>query len=126
LATWEELSRDSLRAAKLLLAQDHLRSSISRSYYAAYCAIAGRLAARRTGFPHGWQNPSHEQLPDMVSHTLPLSPTTRRGVVRRIRLLRRAREDADYRPGRTIERSLALDCIADATFVMREMGVTDE
>src|SRR5436190_21436449 len=103
LATWEELSRDSLRAAKLLERDGHLRSSVSRAYYAAYCAIARELAARGVRFPHGWNNPSHEQMPDLVAHNLPLPSGTRRRMNSYIRLLRGLREDADYRPGASID-----------------------
>jgi uncharacterized protein (UPF0332 family) len=126
LATWEELSRDSLRAAKLLANQGHLRSSISRAYYAAYCAIAEELSTRRVRFPRGWHNPAHEQLPDLIAHNLSLPQLTRRRLNKLVRLLRRAREDADYRPGIPIDHALALDCILDATVVLRELGIRDD
>jgi uncharacterized protein (UPF0332 family) len=100
LATWEELSRENLRAAKLLAEQGYLRSSISRAYYAAYCAVAGELAARGLSFPHGWKNPSHEQLPQTIAANLPLPLMVHRRMNRSIRLLRGMREDADYRPNR--------------------------
>src|SRR5947208_3007548 len=77
-ATWQELSLDNLRAAKMLAGEGRLRSSISRSYYAAYCAVSGVLVDRGITFPHGWNNPAHEQLPDLVSHNLPLPPDARR------------------------------------------------
>ena len=126
MATWEELSRDSLRAAKLLLEQGHLRSSISRSYYAAYCAIAGEFASQGVSFPHGWNNPAHEQLPGLVSHNLRSPQRTRRRLNRSVRYLRRAREDADYRPGISIDQTLALDCVSYAVRVRRELGRSDE
>lgn len=37
MATWQELIIDSLRAARKLLNEEHLRSSISRSYYCELC-----------------------------------------------------------------------------------------
>jgi uncharacterized protein (UPF0332 family) len=126
LATWKELSIDSLLAARRLATDGHLRSSISRAYYAAYCAIAGELAAQGLSFPYGWNNPSHEPLPDLVSHNLPLPLSTRHRLSRKIRLLRRAREDADYRPGTTVDRALTLQCLRDARTVLMELQVSDE
>jgi uncharacterized protein (UPF0332 family) len=126
LVTWEEMSRKSLRAAKLLADQGHLRSSISRAYYAAYCAIAGQLAARGFSYPHGWHNPAHEQLPQMIAHNLPLPQGMRRGMSRRIRALRGLREDADYRPGASIDRADAIDCLQLAGWVLRALGIDDD
>ena len=125
MATWTELSIDNLQAAKRLATDGYLRSSISRAYYAAYCACAGELAARGLSFPHGWANPSHEQLPDLVNHNLPLPPSTRHRLIGRLRLLRRAREVADYRPGLSVDRALALQCLRDAEAVLRELGVSN-
>jgi uncharacterized protein (UPF0332 family) len=126
LATWQELSLDSLRAAKRLVNQGHLRSSISRAYYAAYCAIAGELITRGMSYPHGWNNPSHEQLPSLVAHNLPLPRGTRRQMNRKIRLLRDAREDADYRPGVSVDRAVALECLQFASWVMKALGIVDD
>jgi hypothetical protein len=48
-------------------------------------------------------------------------PTASR-VTKLIRLLRYAREDADYRPGITVDRTLALNCIRDAIALMQDLG----
>jgi uncharacterized protein (UPF0332 family) len=126
LATWEELSRDSLWAAKLLADQGHLRSSVSRAYYAAYCAIAGACVARGVTFPYGWRNPSHEQLPDLVMHNLALPRETRWRLARNIRVLRDARESADYRPGVSISRAILIECLRLASWVMVALGIGDD
>lgn len=77
MATWEDLSRECLRAAKRLLDAGCYRRSISSSYYAAYSAVTSELAARRVTFAHGWNNPAHEQLPDLILNNLTLPRTTR-------------------------------------------------
>jgi len=42
-----------------------------------------------------------------------------------MRILRHAREDADYRPSITVNRAMALDCMRDAIVVLQDMGVQD-
>src|SRR5207245_3193453 len=102
------------------------RSSVSRSYYAAYCTVTDALAARSTSFAHGWGNPPHEHLLDYIDNNLRLSAAVRSRLRKAMRILRRAREDADYRPGLTVERPLALECLRLARFVMETLGVRDE
>lgn len=46
----KELSQDNLEAAQALLAGEHWRSSVSRFYYAAYCAVSQRLAEKGVQF----------------------------------------------------------------------------
>jgi uncharacterized protein (UPF0332 family) len=119
--TWRELSLDSLLAAQVLLAAGHLRSSVSRSYYAAYCAISSELARRGVSFARGWANPSHEQLPALVRNALVLSPNTRRQLNQAIRRLRTARENADYRPGVLVDRADAIAAVRDALMIVQAL-----
>lgn len=58
--TWEEMSLARLRAAKALLDLGFYRDSISRSYYAAYCAATSAVIGRNVTFAFGRQNPSHD------------------------------------------------------------------
>ena len=125
MATWREMSRDSLQAAKTLTGEGRLRSAISRSYYAAYCAVTAALVARGVSFPHSWNNPAHEQLPDLVSNNLSLPPDRRRRLRKALRILRRAREDADYRPGITIDRQATVDYLRTAILVIESLGETN-
>lgn len=85
---WAERSQACLNAAKLLFDQELFRDSISRSYYAAYCAATGDLVARRVSFARGWNNPSHEQLPDLILHNTDFPQTTRLRINRLLRFLR--------------------------------------
>ena len=66
---WEDMSRERLRAAKVLLDGGFYRDSVTRSYYAAYCAATSRVMGLGNLFAHGRQNPSHEQLPDLIANT---------------------------------------------------------
>ncbi|HET6384026.1 MAG TPA: hypothetical protein VFJ58_11600 [Armatimonadota bacterium] len=54
-------------------------------------------------FPAGWNNPSHEQLPDLIGNNGGLTINSRRTVRKMLRALRSLREDADYRMGRTVD-----------------------
>ena len=118
MSTWLEMRDECLRAAKILMDTGELRRSVSSSYYSAYCAVAGELVQRRVTFAHGWQNPSHDQLPDFVKSNVGLSPTSAFALNRVLRRLRVARESADYRPGALIDQSLALACVRDAERVL--------
>ena len=125
MATWRELSLDNLESAKALAGEGRVRSSVSRSYYAAYCALTEALISRGVRFARGWNNPAREQLAALISHNLPHSQNTRRRLAKLARLLRSAREDADYRPGISIDRPLMLNCIRDAIAVLQDLGVIE-
>ena len=126
MATWHKISRDSLRTARHLLEtrdEAFARSSISRSYYAAYSAITGALP-RGIGFSQGRNNPSHFQVARFVKYNLFLSGmAVRRRVLGDIRFLWQARLAADYRPGQSIPRDLALHCFHRALYILRQTGV---
>ncbi len=95
----------TLDTAKLLQGHVDARSCVSRIYYAAYQAATSVCIAHGdlSRFPPGWNNPSHEQLPDLVQTNGDLTLSARRTSARVLRLLRNFREDADYRPGRTVD-----------------------
>jgi uncharacterized protein (UPF0332 family) len=119
------MSLDCLRAAKRLLDEGYFRSSISRAYYAAYCAATIELVERGFTFAHGWNNPSHEQLPDLILNNTALPRDKRWRINKSLRILRQAREDADYRPGVTVDRALALACIHSAVDVLQILEIQD-
>jgi uncharacterized protein (UPF0332 family) len=102
------------------------RRSVSSSYYAVYSAVTSDLVARRVVFAHGWNNPSHEQMPELVLHNTPWPRNMRRTVARKLRLLRQAREDADYRPMIMVDRETALIALQDATHVLELLEISDE
>jgi uncharacterized protein (UPF0332 family) len=120
-ATWREMSRECLEQARILLKEGPWRGSISRSYYAAYCAVTSDLVERGLGFAHGWNNPGHDQLPQLVLHNTTWPHGTRYRVNRSLRRLRNGREDADYRPGAAIGRQDAVDLFRDADTLIQTL-----
>jgi len=126
-SAWLAVSRQVLRTAWLAFYGEDFRSTVNRAYYASYQAATAACVAHGDGglFPHGWNNPSHDQLPSLIRNNGTLESETRRKIARLLRELRTFREDADYRPGRTILRAQALHCVQEATFVLEALGVTD-
>ncbi len=118
--TWRQLSEDSLRAAESLLREGRFRSSVSRSYYAAYCAATHEIVQNLTTFPNDWNNPPHEKVPGYVQNNLTLPPTNKKTINSLMRILRQFREDADYRPYRLVNVQAARDCVRDARRVQQE------
>ena len=109
----------------MLAGEGYWRSSVSRSYYAAYCAVTSDLVARGVRFGRGWHHPPHAHLLHLMTHNLTLPQDVRRRLRRRMRTLRHAREDADYRPGITVNHAMALNCLRDAIVVLQDVGVQD-
>lgn len=123
--TWRQLSEDALRSAEVLFREGHYRSSISRAYYAAYCAATNEIVQKLTTFSHGWRNPSHEKVPVYVQSNLTISQAKKDTISTLIKGLRLFREDADYRPQEVITEQMARDCVRDAAPVQQEFwGVT--
>ena len=118
MSTWEEMARENLKAAQRLHEKGFARSSISRAYYAAYCAAASKLPA---GTPSGWRfpNPSHERLPDLV-HGAMEGLSTRGRVRDALRSLLAARHQADYVPHSISDSGIAEVAIRDAGFILNE------
>jgi hypothetical protein len=66
----------------------------------------------------------NEHLLHLLTPHLILPQDVRRRLSRRLRTLRHAREDADYRPRIIVNRALALHCHRDAIVVCRRWGYT--
>ncbi len=126
MATWRELSLECRRAAKNLLTEDCLRSSINRSYYAAYAALSSKLEGKVI-YKEGRDNPAHADLPIYILRNLDaLSRQTRFGLVKAVGRLWKARVIADYIPATYIDRSIALNALRDANTVLLAMEIQDE
>ena len=117
MATWNELSSECLRAAKRLLDEEMLRRCVSSAYYSAYSAAAGDLVNQGVTFAHGWHNPAHDQVPDLVLNNTTLPRNTRFQINKALRRLRMERENADYRPRIEINRRTAVNCVRDAVLI---------
>lgn len=99
------------------------RRSVSNAYYAAYSAVAGELTRQGVTFARGWNNPAHDQLPDLVLNNMTRSRSTRYQINKALRRLRIERENADYRPRMEINRRTALNCVRDAALVSKLLEV---
>ena len=66
---WKRMALVTLDTAKSLRDHPDSRSCVSRIYYAAYQAAASVSITHGDAaqFPPGWNNPSHQQLPDLVA-----------------------------------------------------------
>jgi len=130
MATWRELSLECQKAAKNLLRgpeQDQCpRSSINRSYYAAYAALAGKLEGKVV-YKEGRENPSHAYLPAYILHNMnSLSPDARQILKKAIGRLWKARVNADYIPANYSDREMALNSLRDANTVLDALEIDHE
>ena len=119
-AGWWEVAERTRDTAQLAYNAGDWRSAVSRAYYAAYQAATGVCIAHEdeTQFPPGWNNPAHDQLPELLRNNGDLSLPVRRQVTQRLVALRVSRESADYRPGRTVDKSIALECVQQAVLIL--------
>jgi uncharacterized protein (UPF0332 family) len=121
MATWRQLSEDSLLAAETLLQDGRYRSCISRAYYAAYCAATHEIVQKLTTFSHGWRNPSHEKVPVYIQNNLTITQAKKDSIITDVVILRLFREDADYRPGVLVDEQTAQDCIRAAAAIQQDL-----
>lgn len=125
--TWREIATCKLATAQHLVA--HRKADFDRpicrlAYDAAYALITAHLPGGMR-FGRGRQNPDHTNVPAHVSHIAGLHELQRRAVRRAIRRLRQRREDADYRPGITVNQTSAHESMRDAHEVFRILNRSD-
>jgi len=125
---WKQTALVTLDTAKSLRDRDDSRSCVSRIYYAAYQAAASVSIAHgdTAQFPPGWNNPSHQQLPDLVQNNGDFTPSARRTAARILRLLRNFREDADYRPGRTVDAATVRTALLAVATLFEVLEINDD
>ncbi|MCX6358362.1 MAG: HEPN domain-containing protein [Armatimonadetes bacterium] len=117
---WADAGVDALDAANELRAADHLRSSVSRAYYAAYSFVAAALVVEAgITFREGRMGPDHASLAALVAEHMAagMAPRVRAGVRRGLRALYQARLVADYNPGQLISEDQAREALQKATAV---------
>jgi uncharacterized protein (UPF0332 family) len=123
---WNEISADASKAAKLLHANKHYRSALSRAYFAAYSAIVAVLCGYKgSRFDYDGNNPSHDKLRRMI---LSLNPRHYRkhNVTRLHRTINRmwaARIDADYGVRSTVDCNTSQQAISDMQSVLAELAL---
>jgi uncharacterized protein (UPF0332 family) len=121
---WTEIAKDCLRAANSLKETGHYRSAVSRAYYAAFSMVVAKLTAAQVSFEMDREGPSHSRLPDMVRMNLPgLKTWQRRDAAAMLRVLYRARLDADYSSVKIFGRNEARESVQQAWLIFRRLGV---
>lgn len=122
--SWDQLARDSLQSAKdLQRSGSHAhRSVVSRAYYAVYCASTCYILQKNPGveFARGWQNPPHEQVKRLLAGFMNRTSASYQ-VLADFEELRGLREDADYRPGTTVDLDTETDAIQLASSILRAL-----
>ncbi len=101
--------------------EGHNRSSVSRAYYAAYCAATNEIVKMPTTFSYGRSNPTHEKVPMYIQRNLNVPQDKKDSISALINTLRLFREDADYRPHVSVDEQSARDCIRDAATIQQEL-----
>ena len=122
MATWDQISRENLLAAKSLSQDSRWRSAVSRAYYAAYASVSGALEGLAQ-FPRDRYGPSHDLLPILVmTYLTTIGFFDRRKVAAASRRLYRYRIAADYEPPMTVDRDFAATALRDASFIVRAIA----
>ena len=121
MVTWKEISRENLVAAKSLSLDARWRSSVSRSYYAAYASVAGALEGLAS-YRKGRFGPSHDQLPKLVmTYLTEMRFYQRARVVKLARRLYRQRIAADYEPPQRVDSEESRIAVQDASAIIRSI-----
>ena len=107
-----------------------VRSSVSRSYYSAYAAVAQVLADKGLIFADDREGPSYQHLREMVESNVGKIKGAKRIRAAEKKILKAAlnllyenRLDADYRPSRTVEHDAARNSLAAASRVTGMFGI---
>lgn len=121
---WQAISRSSRKAAQHLLEIDCCRSSISRSYYAAYAALTSALIVQGITFGLGGNNPGHAGLPVYILNNLTALPLTRRfDLNKSVRRLYAARIQADYVAFSAGNRAAALNALRELSLILAALDL---
>ena len=117
---WNLRAKTTLNAAKVLYRENCFRDVASRAYYAANQAATAVCIEHgdEVHFSPNWNNPTHDQLPQLVKSNGSLSIENSREVYRLLHDLRKHREDADYRVGLTVDKIVAYSCLRGALEVI--------
>ena len=107
-----------------MLLAGHSRGTVSRAYYATFCAVTWKALQRGPiTFARGYQNPSHEAIPGLIRNKcLPPGPAAD-ALVESCALLRFFRIDADDKPHAIIDGAIARDVLREASLVLSALGV---
>ena len=125
MATWQEIGQDSFSAAQTLYEQKRYRSSVSRSYYAAFSVLTYRLTQAGASFGGLQETPTHQAVPKLMKQHLTLSDRKMISSIAIIRRLYARRIAADYQR-RTTDDMTAREAIRDTVTLFRILEVDYE
>lgn len=124
---WRLISLNSRKAAQRLLEAECYRSSVSRSYYAAYAAITSLLIRQGITLAYAGNNPSHLSLPTLVVNNLTFLPLPGRFELNKsLRRLYAARIGADYDAAAEVGQTAALAMLRDLNRVFTLLAIKEE
>ncbi|PJB65315.1 MAG: hypothetical protein CO096_18590 [Armatimonadetes bacterium CG_4_9_14_3_um_filter_66_14] len=121
MASWTDMAAEALVAAKILRDAGQWRSAVSRAYYAAFSALTAELSDI-VGHGFGkYEHPPHREMARLIERHLKQHLRTGDSdwLKSLIRRLYKARLDADYVSGASIDVRLARD--AHAVFRLLEV-----
>ncbi len=113
---------ENLKAARELYQTQQYRSSVSRSYYAAFSILTEELAALGVDFGEEQETPNHKGLPKLMKLHLLLPNKAKANCIAIIRRLYAARIAADYQR-RTTDQVVARDVLRDTAVLFRFLEV---
>jgi len=125
MATWQEIGLNSFYAAQTLYEQQRFRSSVSRSYHAAFSVITHHLIEAGATFGGPQETPTHQAVPKLMKQYLALPS---RQMISNFAITRRlyaARIVADYQR-RTTDGATTREAIRDSVALFRYLGVDYE
>ena len=125
MATWQEIGQDSFYAAQTLYEQQRYRSSVSRSYYAAFSMLTHRFTEAGLRFGGLQETPTHQSVPKLMKQHLALSDRQLISSIAIIRRLYAGRIAADYQR-HTTNQATAREAIRDAVTLFRILEVEYE
>ncbi|MDQ2687344.1 MAG: HEPN domain-containing protein [Armatimonadota bacterium] len=118
---WQEMARESERAAHLAESAGCYRSAASRYYYAAYQAATALLVYRGLTPPATREAWSHPDTPILIKtelRTLIPSRDRRNDLAARLKTLYALRVSADYAASRTVRADQAAAVRRDTGFIL--------
>jgi uncharacterized protein (UPF0332 family) len=121
---WFNSGRDSLLAAQLLEKHGHIRSCLSRAYYASYHASTAILIYSKQLPPVEREAWSHSATPDLVRN-LPASiwqRDTRNRIAQDLSRLYDLRILADYNFDNKIDSSVVDRALKSASYIVRTIS----
>jgi len=125
MATWQEIGQDSFDAAQTLYEQGRYRSSVSRSYYAAFSMLTYCFSEFGVRFGGLQETPTHQAVPKLMRQHLALSDRQLISSIAIIRHLYGGRIAADYQR-RTTNQATAREALRDAVTLFRILEVEYE